>query len=370
MSNTKLSAKTAIQLWMRSAGNCQYRGCPEYLYRDDLTEKAMINGYLAHIIADSPDGPRGDPIQSPQLAKDITNLMLLCPKHHKLIDVDDIDGHSVEVLRQMKQEHEDFVERFKQGILHSHATGVIQLFAPVGETKVTELSDPLIREAIGINRYPKSEYGSIFLMNDRDFSNTSSEFWIANYREISVRLEQRLSVMRPQHLSVFAFAPIPLLVGLGRALGDARDIDLYQRNQDGKWTWSDAANRALQFIVSKPYVAPENREAVLKVEISSIIDNDGIHKTIMQELPVFSLSVTSPQLHIVSSDATVKEFHAKLLFLLNDLTQEYPNLERLHVFLSAPASICVAFGRVHRQHFPKQSLYHKQQGHHVFAMEL
>jgi len=42
--------------------------------------------YIAHIVAEKPDGPRGDPARSPLLADAIENLMLLCDVHHRLID--------------------------------------------------------------------------------------------------------------------------------------------------------------------------------------------------------------------------------------------------------------------------------------------
>ena len=63
-----------------------------------------ISNY-AHIIGDSPKGPRGDKEKSKELAKDINNLILLCPECHKLIDSDE-DKYTVEVLRKMKREHE------------------------------------------------------------------------------------------------------------------------------------------------------------------------------------------------------------------------------------------------------------------------
>ena len=47
---------------------------------------------------------------SEQLKADINNLMLLCDKHHRLIDIEDVDGHPVARLQQMKRKHEDRIE--------------------------------------------------------------------------------------------------------------------------------------------------------------------------------------------------------------------------------------------------------------------
>jgi len=86
MSKTTIPHKVVLKLWLQSGGRCQFQGCNKPLWRDELTQRQMNQAYIAHIIADSPDGPRGDSILSPKLVKDFNNLMLLCPTHHKLVD--------------------------------------------------------------------------------------------------------------------------------------------------------------------------------------------------------------------------------------------------------------------------------------------
>src|SRR5262245_18903511 len=73
-------------VWARAAGRCAFLGCNAAVWMDVLTTKEANVGKLAHIVAASPDGPRGDPIESPKLAKDPSNLMLLCGAHHDLVD--------------------------------------------------------------------------------------------------------------------------------------------------------------------------------------------------------------------------------------------------------------------------------------------
>ena len=38
--------------------------------------------------------------------RDYPNLMVVCPNHHRLIDLLDPEGHPVELLREMKEQHE------------------------------------------------------------------------------------------------------------------------------------------------------------------------------------------------------------------------------------------------------------------------
>lgn len=110
MSRTSIPEKVVVQLWTAACGRCQYAGCNEVLWRDELTLKRMNRAYIAHIISDKPRGPRGDTNLSKKLAKDISNLMLMCDSHHRLIDKVDIDGHPVSLLQKMKKAHEERME--------------------------------------------------------------------------------------------------------------------------------------------------------------------------------------------------------------------------------------------------------------------
>src|ERR1700753_1157611 len=95
MAKSSVPQKVQSALWARAAGRCEYRGCNTSLVGDLIAGKEDgLYGFIAHIVADSPGGPRGDAVRSPQLAKSLDNLMLMCATHHKLIDVDAPDEHS------------------------------------------------------------------------------------------------------------------------------------------------------------------------------------------------------------------------------------------------------------------------------------
>ena len=110
MSISYIPDKVKIQLSGRSAGRCQYEGCNRPLWLDSLTKVEFNTAYIAHIIADKPDGPRGNAELSEKLKKDISNLMLMCDEHHRLIDRQDLAGHPIERLQKMKLKHETRIE--------------------------------------------------------------------------------------------------------------------------------------------------------------------------------------------------------------------------------------------------------------------
>ena len=73
----------------------------------------VVLGEIAHIVGESPDGPRGEVAAHPQAAQHCTRtLILLCNQHHQLIDSDGaLATYTVERLTAMKEDHEKWVER-------------------------------------------------------------------------------------------------------------------------------------------------------------------------------------------------------------------------------------------------------------------
>jgi hypothetical protein len=65
---------------------------------------------MAHIIAHSDEGPRGDPAFPEKERNRYPNLILLCPNHHEEIDAEP-ERYDVAVLQAMKEDHEESVAR-------------------------------------------------------------------------------------------------------------------------------------------------------------------------------------------------------------------------------------------------------------------
>jgi len=82
------------KLWGSAGGECSYPDCP---FRESLEE--------AHIVGESPDGPRGDSTFSPRQRDAYPNRILICANHHALID-GDVVTWTVDGLQGMKADHE------------------------------------------------------------------------------------------------------------------------------------------------------------------------------------------------------------------------------------------------------------------------
>ncbi len=82
----KATDSVVLELWVRAGGRCEFHGCNDYLLQDKLTTNYAKLADIAHIVAHSKDGPRGDDPLALNMRNKIDNLFLACTKHHRMID--------------------------------------------------------------------------------------------------------------------------------------------------------------------------------------------------------------------------------------------------------------------------------------------
>ncbi len=130
-----ISEKTLKILWSRAGGRCSFPLCTTLLIQEGTQNDApAIIGEMAHIVARTPDGPRGkEPFRETD-RDSFENLLLLCPVHHTIIDQQP-QTYTVEVLTQMKNQHEQSIQAQQDlynristptSLNHVHNTGIIQ----------------------------------------------------------------------------------------------------------------------------------------------------------------------------------------------------------------------------------------------------
>jgi hypothetical protein len=114
MTRTSILQKEIKALCALSGGVCAFPGCGRSLVEPGTEDDdATFLGEIAHIVADSRQGPRGNLPLSDEDRDKHPNLVLLCGDHHKIIDSQPTT-YSVSVLRQMKLDHEERVRNATQ----------------------------------------------------------------------------------------------------------------------------------------------------------------------------------------------------------------------------------------------------------------
>jgi len=104
-----ISVKTRKMLWGKAANRCSLASCRKELVMDETeTDDSSVIGEECHLIAREDEGPRGNP-DFPKEQRDLySNLILMCNIHHKIID-DQKNFYTIEKLKEMKRDHEEWV---------------------------------------------------------------------------------------------------------------------------------------------------------------------------------------------------------------------------------------------------------------------
>ncbi len=97
-----ISTKTLRLLFAHSGNCCAFEGCHLPIFEDDGT----LTGECCHIEAYSSTGPRYNERQTDEERNGYDNLVLMCPRHHKIIDSHP-EQYTVEKLQSIKASHED-----------------------------------------------------------------------------------------------------------------------------------------------------------------------------------------------------------------------------------------------------------------------
>lgn len=95
------SLRTIKRLFAVSGNSCAFPDCQNPI----VEESGTVTGEIAHICSASPKGPRYEPSQSETERNGFNNLILLCSRHHTIIDTE-VEKYSTSVLASIKAAHE------------------------------------------------------------------------------------------------------------------------------------------------------------------------------------------------------------------------------------------------------------------------
>lgn len=100
------SARTIKRLFALSGNRCAFPSCQE----PNVEDVGIVAAEICHIKAKNPGGPRYDEAQTEGERNGFDNLLLLCRRHHKIVD-EQPEQYSVEALQKIKSIHEDHLGR-------------------------------------------------------------------------------------------------------------------------------------------------------------------------------------------------------------------------------------------------------------------
>lgn len=338
-SRGSISIPTAKKVCEASHGICMFEGCGEVLVKDYLTNTVGNFAYLAHIVAASPDGPRGDSIRSEQMSNMPENIMYLCDKHHRLIDRIALIDYPESVLVKMRQ---DFLNNI-ESILSLLKFDLLQTFCCIWEIGGSMPSPPLDREVTKSLIPLKAQgYSSLRVITPIANCRSSEQDWWNH--EVPNSLDYVLSALKNMtkdfslQSAIYPIAPMPILIALGAKIGNKNNIVIIPRSRESGWGWSNKYPNN-DFDIEGIEEIPHNTEHVnilFYLTDASLPVNNGYSTITIKARNMGNDSVSTP---LISQN---------LLMVLNNLftrlKREY-QVKWVHLFPCASNVACLELGR-------------------------
>lgn len=336
---------TRLFLFVRAAGRCEFDGCPRYLIEHPVTLTEGNFAQIAHVVAFRPEGPRGRTELRPKYIHDASNLMLLCPQCHKLIDDHPLD-YTRRTLSEYKRRHEKWIRQVT-GLSPDRKTSLITFTAPIGRQTVAIPFDHML-EAVA-PRYPISRLGL-----DIDLTNLLEENAVvtrAAEQNITARLSRFFEPggewRQAGHISLFALGPMPLLAFLGSQLSNKVPLDLYQRHRDTEtWTWKKSG-QPVEYKVRKVQSGADPERVALLLCLSGSGPRENLPAEIDESVSIYELTLHEavPNPTFLRLRADLENFRIAYQSALAEISKTHGTLKEIDLFPAVPAPIAVLCGR-------------------------
>ena len=346
--NKAPSENTVRILCGKAAGMCEFEGCNKRLFFDGVTLAKFNNAYVAHIVASSAKGPRGDKVKSPQLSDKLENLMLMCADHHKLIDTPTTGprDYPVERLKEMKRTHEEKIEKICN-LFNVPKTEVVCFSSPIKGITVVDIDYELAAKAVLPNKQPGSSYG-INLQIKSAYPYTSKEYWNDCCIQLKSLFDMYMKNPIMQHrntdFSIFPIAPIPLIIKLGELIGDKIPCDVYQKTRfPDTWEWQ-AKELTNKFCVDVKKTDATNGIVALNISLTNDVNNDRLLSVGNYEA-IYKIKAETNGVDCIKSIEDLSAFWHTYQNTLDEILNVHGTECQIYLFPAMPVSAAFEVGR-------------------------
>lgn len=342
-----VSSRSRSVIWARAAGRCMFPGCNKDLTGDLIAGQEDRNfGFIAHIVADIAGGPRGDPERSPALCDAPTNLMLMSAIHHKTIDVDALDDYPENRLLAIKAEHERRIA-IAADIQADRASHVLRYAANIGHHE-----SPVAYEHISVamlpDRYPAQGRQTLDLeMLGCALEDHEPGYWEFHRenlrRQYTAKVLSRIQAREIRHLSVFALAPQPLLIELGRLLGDIMPMDIRQLHRNPKgWAWAEDAP---PITLRQQHPSHRYGPIALVTALSATVSDERVRAVLGADATIWRIAADGPHNDILRRRDDLESYIQTLRRMLDAIKAAHGEGQEIHLFPALPVSAAIETGR-------------------------
>ncbi|WP_238359595.1 SAVED domain-containing protein [Micromonospora fiedleri] len=329
---------------------------------------SVLLAELAHNVGatEGPDSPRRKDNDGVADTEAEENLLLLCHDCHKIIDDSEhIKFFSPAKLREIKESFERRIEMVTEngGLTRTAALRVgSEIRGSLALASQREVAETLLAA---------NYLGLVETQRSGDFTCRihgaagGRGFWDAAQQAIDNTLRlvrQAIQSGDVAHISVFAIAPVPLLVYLGWHLDDKTPTRIFQKHRDQfvGWSWVNQGD-PVEFEVSPTDGQGDAQDVVLVCAVTSEVNYNLLPENIAAAPRVEIRPVdVSPDPGLISHEQSLSNFAARWRTALAKAESQFPAARRWHLVASVPITVAIEAGRaVMRDAHPQVTVYER-----------
>ncbi len=344
-----INQKVVVQLWARAAGRCEFNNCNRALYKSPITQEQGNISEIAHIWSFSEKGPRGwGPFRFNRIKlNELPNLMLMCHDCHKIIDSDkEGKRYSAKLLTQWKEQHEERIA-IVAGVDPSKKSHVILYGANIGEEK-SKLQPEHAKDALFPDWYPAQEYPIKLSMNWEGKDDQDS-YWKTEKENLQKAFARQVHPLIDDsdtiHFSIFALAPMPLMIFLGTLFTDKIPAQVYQLHREPypTWHWVDGPD-SFEYKINQP--KSFEHPPVLIVSLSDTICHSRITDILGESVSIWELTIENPHNDFLKNKLQLSIYRETLRKLMVNIGKKHGKSTPLSIFPTMSVACSVELGRI------------------------
>jgi hypothetical protein len=352
--NRSISAETKRKVLLFSHGRCMFEGCGEDLGIDQITGYDGNFSYLAHNIASAEKGERGGRFISEKLSDDPSNILLLCDKHHRLIDKVAGSDFPAYRLSAMRRSFKEVSTELLNGLGYEPIPCFSVLW-PVGGSVIAQPTPFQISQSLRVIKYRPNGQLNVVTDNDESLLQVDDVSWKSMPKLIERAADRiKMQTQGSQHrAALFAFGFMPQLIGLGALLGNkAQFIPMLRSRDTGNWAWAAEKPRYEKPFISREELINAYNEVIVAVSLTA---QPAVFDEISKSLGFPIIQVTVPKefegngaiAHPEEGGNLVKELQS----LFHRITDR--GIKKIHLFICASNCASVLVGMaIDRNHAP------------------
>lgn len=203
------------------------------------------------------------------------------------------------------------------------------------------------------NRY-KLNNTSDYKFGHKNIYPKSDDDWKKYLKELVNFYDATIADIKADNIHIFPIAQIPLLISLGYLMqNDSPNIKIYQYNEnDGNWVFDEKDDN---IPVNHKFFDRSSDILAVALQVSSTIKQEDINQVIENEYDLLSFKVDNPALSYLNYRNDVLRVKN---IVKNKLDSMHTQYKEIHLFVAAPAGLCIEVGRIIRDSmYPDTFIY-------------